>query len=278
MFRQDLELWLNDPARPWSLKNAIQRPEQPEPEIPLQESPYLKIWQNLLARECAHLPLEILDARHGMEQAEPIGLPDIFVPLKAIAPSEKWQETQEPNLALARTMASGGQGEPEPVLALMKKQRLAVLIGDPGSGKSALVNQLTWSLLMPGKQHALPETLQGRIPLRIILRRVEMPAGAKQGQAAWLWDAVEKDIRETLETSQQAGRQAKAVLESLKQQLLQPPGGLILLDGLDEVPAADQRRIRLLQAIQALVDFIAGPYPLYRDRPALCLYRPTAGG
>jgi hypothetical protein len=40
----------------------------------------------------------------------------------------------------------------------------------------------------------------------------------------------------------------------LKQQLMQPPGGLILLDGLDEVPATDQRRIRLLQAIQALVD------------------------
>ena len=106
---------------------------------------------------------------------------------------------------------------------------------------------------MPGKQQALPETLQGRIPLRIILRRVEIPAGAKQGQAAWLWDTVEKEIRETLETSQQAGRQAKAVLESLKQQLMQPPGGLILLDGLDEVPAADQRRVRLLQAIQALV-------------------------
>jgi predicted NACHT family NTPase len=150
-------------------------------------------------------------------------------------------------------MASGGRQEPEPVLALMEKQRLAVLIGDPGSGKSALVNQLTWSLLTSGKQQALPETIQGRIPLRIILRRVEIPTGAKQGQAAWLWDTVENEIRETLETSQQAGRQAKAVLESLQQKLLQPPGGLILLDGLDEVPAADQRRLRLLQAIQAMV-------------------------
>ena len=252
MFRQDLELWLHDPARPWNAKNTI-RPDLTEiTETPTQESPYLKIWQNLLARECAHLPLDILDARHGLEQADPIGLPDIFVPLKAIAPSEKWQETQEADLALARTMCAGGQSKPEPVLALIEKQRLAVLIGDPGSGKSALVNQLTWSLAT-GKQQALPEMLQGRIPLRIILRRVEIPDGAKQGQASWLWDAVEKEIRETLETSQQAGHFAKGVLESLKQKLMQQPGGLILLDGLDEVPAADQRRIHLLQAIQALV-------------------------
>jgi predicted NACHT family NTPase len=34
---------------------------------------------------------------------------------------------------------------------------------------------------------------------------------------------------------------------------MQTPGGLILLDGMDEVPAVRQRRIRLLQAIQALV-------------------------
>ncbi len=169
-------------------------------QIPIQETPYLQTWLKLLASECAHLPLEILDARHGLEQADPIGLPDIFVPLKAIAPTETWKETREQDLALARAMAAGGKQEPEPVLELMKEQRLAVLIGDPGSGKSALVNQLTWSLLAPGQQQALPETLQGRIPLRIILRRVEIPAGAKQGQAAWLWDTVEKDIRETLES------------------------------------------------------------------------------
>jgi NACHT domain len=253
IFRQDLERWLNDPARPWSPKKT-KKPEQPELDLPIQETPFLQIWLKLLAIECAHLPLEILDARHGLEQADPIGLPDIFVPLKAIAPTKPWKETREQDLALARAMATGGKQEPEPVLALLKEQRLAVLIGDPGSGKSALVNQLTWSLLVPGQQKSLPKPLKGRIPLRIILRRVEIPAGAKEGQAIWLWDTVQEEIRETLETSQHAGQHAKAVLESLKRKLMQSPGGLILLDGLDEVPAAGQRRVRLLQAIQALVD------------------------
>ena len=49
------------------------------------------------------------------------------------------------------------------------------------------------------------------------------------------------------------GIRQRLVLESLKQKLMQAPGGMILLDGLDEVPAANQRRIHLLQAIQALV-------------------------
>lgn len=38
IFRQDLERWLNDPARHWSLKHT-KRPEQPEPDIPIQETP-----------------------------------------------------------------------------------------------------------------------------------------------------------------------------------------------------------------------------------------------
>ncbi|MCX7098307.1 MAG: SUMF1/EgtB/PvdO family nonheme iron enzyme [Methylococcales bacterium] len=252
VFRQDLELWLHDPVRPWNLKDANQT-GIPEIALPAQESPYLKIWLNLLANECAHLPLEILDARQGMEQTDPIGLPDIFVPLKAMAPSDDWKQTREQNLALARDMAAGGKSKPVPVLDLLRQHRLAVLIGEPGSGKSALVNQLAWSLLASGQQQALPTTLQGLLPLRLILRSVDMPAEAKQGQQSWLWDSVEKDIRETLEIRQQAGQHAKAVLDSLKQQLMHPPGGLILLDGLDEVPAVDQRRLRLLQAIQDLV-------------------------
>jgi hypothetical protein len=38
IFRRDLERWLNDPTRRWSLKNT-RRPEQPEPDIPIQETP-----------------------------------------------------------------------------------------------------------------------------------------------------------------------------------------------------------------------------------------------
>jgi len=246
IFSQDIERWLNDPARPWQQANSLPA-AQSNSETPPQKTPYLDIWFKLLAAECAHLPLEILDARQGMEQADPIGLPDIFVPLKAIAPSKAWYETTELDRSLARELATGDTSKSVPIMKLLNKQRLSVVIGDPGSGKSALVNQLTWLQLNPTKP------LPARIPLRIILRRVQIPPDAKQGQASWIWAALEQDIKETLENHHRAGDQAKAVVTALQQNLLQAPYGLILLDGLDEVPSANQRRGLLLQAIQALV-------------------------
>ena len=108
--------------------------------------------------------------------------------------------------------------------------------------------------------------------MRIILRRVDIPADAKQGQASWLWDSVEKDIRETLEASQQAGRHAKSVLGSLKQKLMQAPGGLILLDGLDEVQAARSTPTAIVASYTGPGRVIARSYALYSYRPTVCLY------
>ncbi|POZ50232.1 SUMF1/EgtB/PvdO family nonheme iron enzyme [Methylovulum psychrotolerans] len=253
IFSHDLLLWLHDPARPWHKQKNL---PSPDPALTAQDSPYLTVWLKLVRDECAQLPLPILDGRMGMASASPIELPDIFVPLKTIPPSKTWQETTAETIALARTMMQDGQQDPQPILDLLQDQRLAVVIGDPGSGKSALINQLTCLLLTDNLTHLLPDSLQGRIPLRIILRRVQIPAhldATAQGQAAWLWESVKADIRATLSNSQQAEHQAEAVFSTLQHQLMQPPGGLILLDGLDEVPAADQRRVHLLQAIRALV-------------------------
>lgn len=253
VFRQDLERWLHDPARPWYEKSRPETTLKPDATPAAAESPYLPIWLKLLAADCARLPLEILDVRQGDQTADPILLPDIFVPLKAMPPSESRKRGEKRDLTLDREM------EPTPVLDILAEQRLAVVIGDPGSGKTALVNQLTWSLLASGPQPALPPSLQGLVPVRIILRRVQIPRDAKKGQACWLWQALETEIREALDNSQQAGQHAPAIMASLQRQLLGEQGGLILLDGLDEVPEADRRRVHLLQAIQELVASLPEP-------------------
>ena len=246
IFRTDLERWLNDPDRSWHKKRT---PIQGIPDSPAKQTPYLNIWFRLVAKECARLPLEVLDARQGLEEhRESIRLPDVFVPLKAVAPPKAWQEGEKPENVL-RQIKDDDSSEPQPVIDLLEQKEHTVIIGDPGSGKSALVNQLTWQLLEKGADQNLPSVLLGRTPIRVILRHVDIPADAKKGKAAWIWRAVKADIKEKLESSQHA----QAVVDALQQKLLTKPGGLILLDGLDEIPTAGQRRTRLLQAIE---DFI----------------------
>ncbi|MES9902222.1 MAG: hypothetical protein ABW168_06000 [Sedimenticola sp.] len=142
---KDLNRWLNDQEKPWnrSRKEPIEISE-PQPDNQLLEG-----WLRIQAADCAQLPLEVLDARQGLEQdAAPIRLPDIFVPLKAVAPPEKWLEEYEQDPSTICALAEGERGEPEAVLDLLAREPHAVLIGDPGAGKSALVNQLAWQLTM----------------------------------------------------------------------------------------------------------------------------------
>lgn len=249
IFRQDLELWLHDPKRPWN-----QNKTQPTATANITESPYFSVWQHCLALECTKMNLGLLDKKLG-EQTEPIKLPEIFIPLKAMRPSEiGLQLTEHRDDILTYTARATESSEPVPVLELLNESRLSVLIGDPGSGKSALVNYLAWSLVEPESTQTVPKQLAGYLPVRIILRRVAIPDHAQQGKASWLWQALEDDIRETLEQYDQSGELAPAVVATLKHRLQQAPGALFLLDGLDEIPAAGQRRLRLLQAIQNLVD------------------------
>jgi len=142
VFRRDIELWLNHPDRPWHQPDAAPLPSTP----PRAAEPFVDAWLGLLAHECDRLPLEVLDPRQGLKQStDPIRLHDVFVPLKATAPPRPWLESKDRDLLLARQAAEDSTNEPVPVLELLERERLAVLIGDPGSGKTALLNLLSWA-------------------------------------------------------------------------------------------------------------------------------------
>ncbi len=121
---KDLNRWLNDQERPWnrSRKESVETPE-PQPDNPLLEE-----WLRIQAADCARLPLEVLDARQGLEhKADPIRLPDIFVPLKAVAPPEKWLDEGDLAPTRLRALTEGERGEPEAVLDLLARESCAVL-------------------------------------------------------------------------------------------------------------------------------------------------------
>jgi predicted NACHT family NTPase len=144
-----------------------------------------------------------------------------------------------------------------PATAALSRYPRLVLLGDPGSGKSTLVNFVT--LCLAGDWLRQPHANVGRLgeawnlprllPIRIILRDYAargLPAG--QG----LWDF----LRSELEKIQGHDGSLAASLLVLERYLKRADGALLLLDGLDEVPDAHHYRAQLRAAVEAFaLDF-----------------------
>jgi formylglycine-generating enzyme required for sulfatase activity len=221
-----------------------------------------------LSNECRRLPLGVIDTNFvSTQNNQPVPLPDIYVDLDVIsAPVKDIRDEKSWALKLERGEAKDQTGLFETVT--QAEAHRIVLLGNAGTGKTTFVNYLTY--LLAKADPALPDTLAGLLPIRLILRQVaahHIPVDCDQGQAEFLWDALLADIRQRL------GPAAAQKLVLHIQQHLILHGGLILLDGLDEVPEAHQRRQALIEAIQCLVDLLpqarfiitARPYA-YADR------------
>jgi formylglycine-generating enzyme required for sulfatase activity len=145
-----------------------------------------------------------------------------------------------------------------------------VLLGATGSGKSTFVNFVALCLagealgrpranlkllrsLLPSPKAGAKRKLQpwrhkALLPVRVVLRELAargLPEPGKRATAKHLWDFVEAGVVE-------AG--LGEFFPFLKKELLER-GGLVMLDGLDEVPEAESRREQIRQAIE---DFAGG--------------------
>jgi predicted NACHT family NTPase len=130
-----------------------------------------------------------------------------------------------------------------------------VVLGQPGGGKSTLVNYIATQLARRRlKELVAKGTLLGwreeekPLPVRIILRRFAawIPADKSHGTAGLVWDYLENQL-------QQGG--CKEVFPHLKQQLTDE-GGIIFFDGLDEVRETDEETRRSL-ITEAISEFAA---------------------
>ena len=148
-----------------------------------------------------------------------------------------------------------------------------VLLGDPGSGKSTFVNFVAMclagerlgskaanlsALTMPlpvdddvphagrdKKEKPQPQPWQhgALLPVRVILRDFAargLPPAGEAASAKTLWDFIVSELD---------GWALRDFEKPLAQELREK-GGLLLLDGLDEVPEADARRAQIKQAIE----------------------------
>lgn len=166
-----------------------------------------------------------------------------------------------------------GEGPPErsgrrlSALAQLDVHRHLVLLGEAGSGKSTFVQWVTLclagaELMKPDanlevlrrpipedrprsrNRASLPQPWrrEALLPVRVVLRRFAakgLPPIGKSATADDLWTYIASALpAETL----------GEFVPQLKRHLMET-GGLILLDGLDEVPEAGARRVQLKQAI-----------------------------
>jgi formylglycine-generating enzyme required for sulfatase activity len=229
----------------------------------------LEAYLRSLAAECRRLPLGVVDPRFLQTGSEtPLQLSDVYVDLDVLAPVR--EERGKGELAGLGRLARGEGGQRTPLVEAIAHPEAArcVLLGDPGSGKTTFVDYLAYVLAaMP---RLLPEEspLSGLLPIRLVLREVAagcIPPDREKGEARMLWDALRAELAARL------GEEAAGVLFSYVQRRLLKEGGLILLDGLDEVPEADRRRGCLLEAVADL----AGALPPGRGR-LLVTARPYA--
>ncbi len=266
--------------------------DTPDPTAELDEK--LARYYRHLAIECRRLPLEVIDSK--FMDGQEVRLPDIYVPLQAVRrgsepsvfPLVQAEFLHAVRRGSEREQLQAGQEDEKrlPVLDALAKERRAVLLGEPGSGKTVLVNYLAGCLaeataggkkplspegrgvgergltmlqdssdlnstaLSDHPNAEIPETFKSLLPIRLILREVAaayFPHSVKAADTL-LWQAVRDDLSKRLGNSQ-----IDEVFDRLQTRIRQT-GALFFLDGLDEVPESGGRRKALLDSVRQLVD------------------------
>jgi len=221
-------------------------PEEVSPEALL--AAYLRT----LARDCQRLPLGVVDPRFLQGGPEtPVSLSKVYVDLHVTAPPGRGEMEKQRAVSLFR---EGRERVPLMEAFAHPEVTRFVLLGDPGSGKTTFVNYLTYTLAMETEAGLPPTGLPpGTVPVRLVLRDVAarcIPPDAPEGDAGMLWEALRADLAARL-----GEKGADWLFPHLQGRLLEQ-GGIVLLDGLDEVPAAQARRRCLVEAIADLADML----------------------
>ncbi|HYH47376.1 MAG TPA: SUMF1/EgtB/PvdO family nonheme iron enzyme [Thermoanaerobaculia bacterium] len=169
-----------------------------------------------------------------------------------------------------------GRVETLSAVAQLDRHPRLVLLGDPGSGKSTFANFAAFCLAggrLDLLTAPLPDPHSGKegkkrqpwrhgplLPVQVVLRDFAaqgLPAAGEPGTADHLWQFIAKTLGEA-----RFGAFVPVLERELREQ-----GGLLLLDGFDEVPDAGERRERLKQVVESFARSFGRCRILVTSRP-----------
>jgi len=213
----------------------------------------------------SHLSLTGIDPKAASEAKTRLNLSAVYTALLTLTPEAHGRllrgelPDREPGGEMRRLSA----------LEQLNRHPRLVLLGAPGSGKSTFVNFVAMCLAgeglgleaanlalltapLPDEEGQSQEQRQpwehgALLPVRVVLRDLAargLPDVGQEAAARHLWDFIVGELEDAA-----LGDYAP----HLRQELLEK-GGLLLLDGLDEVPEAGQRREQIKDVVE---DFVA---------------------
>lgn len=136
-----------------------------------------------------------------------------------------------------------------PLLPLLAKHPRIVVLGDPGIGKSTLVQWLLVTLAEEFPTNDTPTELQDCIPLPFILR--DLSKDLPDDVAQWTWKSLVEAFTKYKPAEESFEPLIQPFLKGGKAELynlLNSPRALFLLDGLDEI-GNHERRVAMRNAI-----------------------------
>ena len=227
------------------------------PQIPPLSAPEDEALRQRYLREvwdaCVNLKLTTIDVRTatGGREAAELELNAVFTDLDV-----KEIPAREELVNLKTRHATSPPGEEAerrlPAMDAISRYDKLVLLGDPGSGKSTLVNFVALCLAGDGmgsdevncKRLGNAWKLPGLLPIRVILR--DYAARGLPGNKG-LWQFIQDELEATTTST---GENLAACMPVIQNVLNQRDDVLVLLDGVDEVPEVQRYRVRLKEKVE----------------------------